>query len=198
MERWSCLSELALRPRVESQYVGRKPLWEGFWPKMSLGCSQKIGKLSSCNWLLERDNPVCCEQMMEKLVRMSRTWEGQISVGAWNWISRSGRRLPGAWILQGRVYSRCQHSQCSQGAGVALEGTRGWTQSSSCYSSLVSPDSCGLCIACRKTLANFSFSFWIFTGKRRKLPEVLRLWCWQKQTQMRVVAGWRCTTALCW
>lgn len=151
---------------AKGHYMGRKPLW-GFWPKVSLDCSHKTGKLSSYGWLLERNNPVCCEQMMEKLVRMSRTWEGQIFVGAWNWISQSSKHLPGAWTLQGCEFSHWQHSQCSRGAGVALVGTRGWTQSSSCYNSLASPDSYGPFIACRKILANFSFAFWIFTGKRR-------------------------------
>lgn len=43
--------------------------------KMSLGCSQKAGKLSSCGWLLERNYPACGEQTKGTLVRMSRTWD---------------------------------------------------------------------------------------------------------------------------
>lgn len=89
-------------------------------------------------------------------------WSGWAGLGKarFLWVheigSQSGRLLPGAWILQGWVYSHCQHSQCSREAGVALVGTRGWTQSSSYYSSLASPDSYAPFIACRKILAKFS------------------------------------------
>lgn len=55
---------------------GQKATTKVLLAKMSLGCSQKAGKLSSCGWLLERNYPVCGEQTEGTLVGMSRTWGG--------------------------------------------------------------------------------------------------------------------------
>lgn len=162
MERWSCLSNLALRPRVESHYMGRKPLLRGFWPKCPWAVARKLRSSVPVGGSLKGI-------ILSAVSKQWGHWSGWarlgICVGAWNWMLQSGRHLLRAWILQGCVCSHCQHSQCSRGAGVALAGTRGWAQSSSCCRSLVSPDSYGHALHAGKFWQIFPLCFEFSQGR---------------------------------
>lgn len=187
MERWRCLSNLALQPRVESHYMGRKPLLRGFWPKCPWAAARKLGSSVPVGGSLKG----IILPVESKRREHWSGWAGLgICVGAWNWMLQSGRHLLCAWILQRCVCSHCQHSQCSRGAGVALAGTRGWAQSSSCCSSLVSPGSYGHALHAGKFWQIFPLCFEFSQRRGESFPEMLWFWCCEKQIQIGMVAGW--------